>query len=133
MTLANAAQIGATQVALVTLDSLGIPDPKMIYLEGEEAADLWSVQARILGLPIVIWDWGYVERAWRTSLRAYCASPAISSEVYIETQTNENSDEFRQFRVSMRWPLDEGRNIDGTYRIPFRIQFFVLEDVTPAP
>jgi hypothetical protein len=74
---------------------------------------------RGVGLPVAIWHWGYLTRAQRDLLRAFCTG--ASATIFIETRTNDTVDVFDQFTTMMIWPLEE--NKDAGRRIDFVIEF----------
>ena len=119
MALANAYQIGTTLGALATLKSIGIPDPKSSYKPYADVIVLGNGANRGVGLPVAIWHWGYLTRAQRDLLRAFCTG--ASATIFIETRTNDTVDVFDQFTATMIWPADEMK--DAGRRIDFVIEF----------
>jgi hypothetical protein len=79
----------ATQAAgtggLVTLASIGIPNPHPVYKTGVNKVKLGNNTARVLGSPVVEWRWGFLAQAQRDILRTYCTGG--SATVYITTVT----------------------------------------------
>ena len=49
--------------ALVTLKSLGIPNPHPIYKTAVSMMSLGDNSARLLGAPVVTWHWGFLTAA----------------------------------------------------------------------
>jgi hypothetical protein len=118
--MTDAYKIGTSLVGMVTLDSLGIPDPKGIYRPYTEAVNLGDGTVRGAGYPTAEWQWGFLTQTQREALRDYCAG--ASASVYIETTTTENSDEYKDFLAVMIWPEEEERT-SAMRRLEFSVQF----------
>ncbi len=92
--------------ALATLASLGIPNPRPIYLPGVESIDLGNYGVRIMGAPYLTWTWGFLSQTNRDILRTYC--PGGSADVYITSITTENigsvPNAAQDFLSKMIWP-----------------------------
>lgn len=118
MTTLTAFAIGSTSTT-TTLATLGVPDPKSPFSfyadESQMASSKWVGR----GLPIITWRWGYLTQTQRNALRAYCTG--ISATVYIDTQENDNSDAYKRYKCTMKWPNDEER--EATKRVPFVLTF----------
>ena len=116
--------IGTTLGGLVTLKSLGVPDPKHYFKFGSRK-DTIKGSAADVGTPTITGHWGFVKQSWRDILRAYCTG--ASSEVYIITRCSDTTDEYRAYRAIMVWPEEEGK--DAFRRIDFDIQFRQMVEV----
>jgi hypothetical protein len=116
-------RIGTTSGGMVTLESLGIPDPKWDYQSYAQAVPLGSGLVRGLGGATARWRWAVLSQADRNSLRTYCTG--ASAAVYIETRTTEKissvSDQFDEFTANMTWT--ELEDIQGGRRVGFEIIF----------
>lgn len=77
-------QAGGTG-GLVTLASLGIVNPHPIWIPAVSKAKLGNNAARLLGLPQVVWSWGFIQGVQRDILKTYC--PGASADVFIITPT----------------------------------------------
>lgn len=119
-------KIGTTQAGLATLKSLGIPEPMPEYRPYSELLDLGNGERRGVGYPTVLWRWSILSQTQRDALRTYCTG--VSATVYIETRTNDNSNEFRQYETIMLWPGAEDR--DAGRALGFDLEFRIIEDVT---
>jgi hypothetical protein len=102
-----------------------VPNPKSPLQFYAEYATMASGKAVGRGLPIISWEWGYLELAQRDQLRVFCASPVMSAIVYIDSQSNDNADQFEKYKCVMKWPEREDR--DATRRVPFRLEFILCE------
>ena len=123
-------KIGDSVPSLVTLESLGIPDPVHEFKPYMSSKFLHSGGKRALGPPYTKWSWGYLENAAREALRTKMPNP--SGEIYITTPTNESGDAFADFLATYHWPDDEPRPKAGsTKRDRPEIEFFFMEEQTP--
>ena len=124
-------EIGATQEAMVTLSSLGVPPPQTSYSPGERSA-LGSGHQRDMGFPVVTWYWRKLEHALRDTLRnSYCSGP--SAEVAIKTSLNDNDDAYLELSCILHWPPGSEPKQHTTHdRLDFTLRFLVLEDITPS-
>jgi hypothetical protein len=113
-------RIGTTEAGMVTVQSLGIPDPKHIHHESSSRRNIISGHTKALGAPWCEWHWDFCKLEWRDALRAFCPAPAISATVYIETRIHEE-DEFDVFTAIMEWPEEEDK--DSGRRMDFNIKF----------
>ncbi len=104
----------ATRVRLASVESLGLPAPRGLFTPFTQAVTLGDGGVRGAGWKTAEWRWGFVTRAQRDALRAYC--PGASAEVYISTRTVDSSDAYGVFRARMLWPQQEepqaGRRLD---------------------
>ena len=112
-------KIGATSGGMVTLTSLGIPNPKGEFFKFSDIRLLGDGGARGVGAPRAVWRWGYLTRAQRDTLRTYCIG--ASSTAYIETRTLDTADVFDQYSATMIWPAEEERSAGR--RLGFEIEF----------
>ena len=115
--------------ALVTLKSLGIPNPHPIYNPGVGVVKLGDRSARTLGAPSLQWHWGFVTYAQRDTLRTYC--PGASAPVYIVSPTTEKvsgvSNAAQTYLCQMWWPAPLTPEDPQTgRRLQFVISFWQL-------
>ena len=115
-------KIGLTSGGMTDLKSLTvpIPYPKSSYRDGAGRLRLGNKQIKDVGLPVAVWDWGFLSQAQRDQLRTFCAG--ASATVYIQTRTNETADTFDTFSAIMEWPEGDGQ-LDFTRRVNFSVQF----------
>jgi hypothetical protein len=113
-------EIGTTSANMVTLASLGIPDPKGRFLPEAERVRLGNGKYKGLGSPVVIWEWGFLTQADRDALRTYCTGN--SATVYIETITNNSTNTYATYTGLMHWP-DGDENQDTYRRLGFSVEF----------
>ena len=110
---------------LVTLASLGIPNPHPIYRTGVQTVKLGDNSARVLGAPIVEWHWGFTQQSWRDTLRTYCTG--ASADVFIVTPTTENVSSVpnasQRFECQMIWPAPDKPEDPQTGR---RLEFALI-------
>lgn len=118
-------QVGTSLGGLVTLESLGIPDPKGFYMPGAEQRALVSGGVRNVGLPRVLWHWGFISQVTYDALREYFTEAC--DHLFIESRTTEHSDVFSHFEVLSAWPLEP--EIEYYRRISFDIKFNVLGEI----
>jgi hypothetical protein len=111
--------IGSTLGGMVTLASLGVPDPKSTWQPYSELVPLDSGKERGVGFPVATWQFGYLTRAQRNALRTFCTG--ASAAVYIQTRKADNDDAYDDYSAIMVWPLAEDR--DAGRRISFVIRF----------
>jgi hypothetical protein len=110
---------------LVTLKSLGIPNPHPIWKPGVQSIKLGDNSARTLGSPVVEWHWGFLQQAQRDMLRTYCTG--ASASVYIVTTTTENVSSVpnvsKTYLAQMIWPAPNTPEDPQTGR---RLEFMIL-------
>ena len=125
-------KIGSTQVGLTELSALTVPLPRpyATYQAHSEITDTVDGGAVGRGFPIVVWQFSGLTLDQRDQLRSFCSG--VSATVYIETQSNEDEDEFVQLECKMIWPLTENAPATGGRRETLAITFRVLQDVTPT-
>ncbi len=104
---------------MVTLASLGIPEPKHFYKYSGERRDTIDGGVKALGAPQAVWHWDFCRQAWRDALKVYC--PGSYAIVYIETRVHDNSDSYDVFTARMIWPEEEEK--DAFRRMDFDIEF----------
>lgn|SRR5574341_2194384 len=119
-------KIGTTLVGMVTLASLGIPNPHPIWRGGVTSVKLGDHSARILGLPVLDWEWGFLGQTQRDALRTYC--PGASAQVFIQTPTTENvasvPNASKPYQCQMIWPAPDNPEDPQTgRRLSFRVIF----------
>ncbi len=104
----------AARVRLTNVESLGLPPPRGLFTPFTQAVTLGDGSVRGAGWKAAEWKWGFVTRAQRDILRAYC--PGASAEVFISTRSVDSSDAYGVFRARMLWPQQEepqaGRRLD---------------------
>jgi len=115
-------KVGPSIVGLVTLESLGIPDPKGSYQPGTEQRPLVSGGVRNVGLPRLEWRWGILSQVAYDALRVYFTGAC--NQLFVESRTTEDRDEFVYFEVLSAWPLEI--EPEWFQRVDFRIKFAVL-------
>lgn len=114
--------IGTTLAGIVNIESLAsgnMPAPKAIWQPCAEYITLGDNSVAGIGLPIAIWQFGWLSRVQRDALRAYCTGP--SATVFIRTQGNDSADAYGNYSAVMIWPLEEER--DTTRRTNLNIIF----------
>lgn len=77
-------QIGSAQETMVTLESLGIRNPKESYLDGS-LIQLGNKHLKVATLPTADWFWSFMYIEKTELLRVYCPLPNFSSNVFIKT------------------------------------------------
>lgn len=60
---------------------------------------------RYIGLPVVVWHWGFITAAMRDALKAFC--PEKSAEVAIRTLKPDGN--YADYTCIMIWPQRENR------------------------
>ena len=115
-------KIGATELGMVTLSSLGIVNPLGGFQEHSQNVDRADALVSGLGWSTEKWAWLFLSMAHRTILKGYC--PSKSAEVYIRTIKAGNT--YASYRVSMIWQEETIRN--GKV-LDFSIQFRLLEEL----
>lgn len=126
------ATFAAGTAGLATLKSLGVHNPNPIWRAGVTSVKLGDNSARILGAPVVEWEWGFVDQAERDVLRTYC--PGASAAVYIWTPTTEKisgvSNAAQRYLAQMIWPApDKPETPQAGRRAQFVIVFRQLVGV----
>lgn len=119
-------KIGTTLMGMVTLASLGIPDPHPIYGTGVQSIKLGNNAARTIGRPVLIWSWGFVSQSQRDTLRAYI--PNASAELYIRSVTTEQiaavPNAAQDFLCQAWWPApNQPEDPQTGRRLEFSITF----------
>ncbi len=115
----SGASFTISALAAGNLQTLGLTAPKSPFKPATMSIDLGNGTARNMGRPNTIWRWGFVTRAQRTILRAFCTGK--SARVYICTMVNDSSDQYVTYDAVMLWPDEEQR--DTGRRLNFEIQF----------
>jgi hypothetical protein len=91
---------------LVTLRSLKVSNPRPIYQSGVSVVRLGDNSARLMGSPVLTWQWGFISQAERDILRAYCTG--ASARVYITSPTIDKvsgvSNAAKTYDAQMIWP-----------------------------
>jgi hypothetical protein len=100
--------------------------PKGSFQPYAEALNLGNSRLRGGGLPTDTWHWGFMPKASRESLRAYCTG--ASAEVFMRTRVIDGTaadgeDKFQTFDAIMLWPLNESADRPLGTRVPFSIQW----------
>lgn len=114
-------------------DFAGIPWPKGLYSPFSQPIDLGDGGLRGGGWPLAEWQWKFLTRPHRQSLRGYLpiTYPSIgtaSGQVRFRTSVNEQNDVFVTFLGQMIWPYPEQR--DAQRRVPFVVKFRALVDLS---
>ena len=108
-----------------------VPPPKALPPKWPTEIPLPSGQVRRMGFPTQIWHFGYLERAQRDQLRAFCTGK--SAQVYIASELFEEETEHaarsRIFRAVMIWP----RGRPGRERGQGLLLPFVLKEQVELP
>lgn len=95
---------------------LGLPAPHGLWTPYTQPVVLGDGMVRGAGWMTAEWKWGFITRAQRQILRAFCPAPNASAIVYIKTRTVENSDAYVTYYANMIWPQQEepqaGRRLD---------------------
>lgn len=111
--------------ALVTLASLGVPNPHPIWNPSVSRAKLGDNSGRLLGAPTVKWDWGFVKQDPRDALRIFC--PGGTAQVIIVSPTTETvatvPNAAGRFLCQMWWPAPDMPEDPNAGR---RLQFVIL-------
>lgn len=101
---------------------LGLAAPKSTFRPYSQAQKLGDATIRGGGWPLAEWQWGFMRRANRDSLRAFCTG--ASRQVIIRTRQNDSADAYANYRAVMVWPEEEKR--DAGRRIEFVVKFQAL-------
>jgi hypothetical protein len=119
------ATLAAGVGGLVTLRSLGIPNPHPIWKPGVASIDLGDNSARIMGAPAVGWGWGFISQSARDALRTFCTG--ASAPVIIVTPTTETvstvPNASARYSCQMIWPAP---NTPENPQAGRRLEFLVL-------
>lgn len=120
----TAIAVAGARVRLVNVETLGVPAPRTRFIAYSTPITLGDGSTRGAGWRQVEWRWGYISRAGRVALRAYCAG--ASAAVYIKTQTNEDTttDTYGIYSAQMLWPQSEDKSAGR--RLDFALQFRAL-------
>jgi hypothetical protein len=109
-------------VRLLNVESdLGLPAPHGIWTPYTQPTVLGNGLVRGAGWRTAEWKWGFVTRAQRQILRAFCPAPAASANVYIKTRTVENSDAYVVYNANLVWPQQE--EPQAGRRLEFSLKF----------
>jgi hypothetical protein len=108
-----------TYTPMVNLETLGLRPPKSSFLPWLESVDLGNGRARGAGRPKALWTWGFITRAHRDILRAFCTGK--SAAVFIRTRKNDTADAYATYSAIMLWP--DGEERDAGRRISFSVEF----------
>lgn len=119
-------RIGTTLESMVTFETLlgRDKDPKPTFHPFAVVRQMASGMSKGRGNPIASWNFGFLRQSERDSLASVITPP--SSVVFIETQTNDNEDEFLIYQAIAHWPEDEGERKAATRRLNFVIRFTQL-------
>jgi hypothetical protein len=121
-------EIGSTLVGLENVEILDVPlpPPTWSYKPYQQVVVLGSQGARGIGYPSATWSWASLTDEQRDQLRELCAG--ASSTVFIRTRTNENTNEYKEFRAVMNWPTEEVS--DSYSKTDFSVLFTGLVEQT---
>lgn len=113
-------KIGTTQPGLVTLKSLGIPDPLPSY-EKYSQYELGGDGLEVgRGWGLAVWKWGFLTMTQRAALRVYIAN--VSTNLVIRMPDDSKTD--HDFTAQAFWPKRETRS--GNKTIDFQLEFHLL-------
>lgn len=100
-------EIGATEVGMTALASLGTPVeyPKGEYEPYARYARLGDGLLRGFGLPVARWTFPLLTSEERDMLKTFCSG--ASATVFISTKLNDNT--YDDFSATMMWPSEEHR------------------------
>jgi hypothetical protein len=107
MTPPSKFQIGTTLGGMVDLSTIvaryqPFQSPQLYY----DQIELGDKTERGIGFPTTKWHWDILPESARTTLKTtYCADPAISAVVYINTP--DNSGAWHSYQAVLKWPLPE--------------------------
>ncbi len=117
-------KIGATEVGMVTLDSLNIHAPQnspKYFSKGLDKADSMVQGA---GWALETWAWAGMTTAQRNVLKSYCAGK--SAEVFIRTLTPDNA--YVDYRAVMIWD-EKGAVQKSNIIYNLTIEFRLIEEL----
>ncbi len=114
--------IGISETGLVTLESLGIPDPMPDFIEHSQYLDAGDAHVFGMGFTLETWAWSFLEMAQRNTLKTYCAG--TSSGVYIRTLKRDKT--YANYKAIMIWKK-ETRRYDMVF--DFSINFRLIEEL----
>jgi hypothetical protein len=106
--------IGTSTGAMVNVETLAggtFPPPKSTFRPYSMPLDLGDGSVRGGGWAEAEWRWGFLTRAQRDAIRAYCTQ--ASAAVYIYTRTNDNTDAYATYQAAMIWPQAEEKESKG--------------------
>ena len=110
---------------LVTLASLGVPNPHPVWIPSVSRAKLGDNSARLLGAQTVTWQWGFASQVARDALRAYCTG--ASASVFIISPTTETistvPNASQRYQATMIWPAPDTPEDPAAGR---RLQFNII-------
>lgn len=123
--------IGTTYGGLTNVESLTtkapLMAPKPMYMAYSTSVQLGNGGRRGLGLPVIIWDFGYIYTDMLTALRVIC--PGAYADVYIRSRLESgnptSSAAYTYYQATMIWPeLDSYQYVGGKgiYQ-PFQLRF----------
>jgi hypothetical protein len=123
----NTFKIGTSQVGLVTLQSLGVPEPLSGYQPYSQEFDQADALVSGQGWATDTWRWAFLTLTQLSALRAYCSGK--SAEVYIQTLVDGKT--AGEFRAALIWPAKETRA--GSKALDVALEFRLLEALEPLP
>ena len=121
----TASGLSAARVRLANLETaLGLPAPHGLFTAYSQPIGLGNGLVRGAGWQTAEWQWGFISRAHRDLLRAYC--PGASASVYIKTRTNDSADAFAIYAAKMLWPQQEDPQAGRRLEFSLKFQGLVL-------
>lgn len=123
----NTFKIGLSQAGMVTLASLGIPEPLSGYQPYSQDFDQADAMVSGIGWATDTWRWAFLTLAQISSLRLFC--PGKSAQVYIQTLTDGKI--ARQFSAILVWPKKETRTAGKSLDV--LLEFRLLDELEPLP
>ena len=120
-TPATQCRIGTSVAGSVTLQSLGIPEPKTDFFPFTEYEEIANGKRKGIGSAHGSWSWGFLEQAQRNTLRGYIANP--SDTVFIATKKRDSSDAFNYYEVEAYWPEEPREPASVNKRLNFVLEF----------
>lgn len=108
-----------TITAVYNLEQLQITPPKSAFKPWVESKDLGNGTARGMGRPMATWQWGFISRSQRDTLKTFCLGK--SARVFIVTRQNDSSDIYTNYDAVLLWPDEEDKTAGR--RLNFALQF----------
>ncbi|MBI9042930.1 MAG: hypothetical protein JEZ06_00505 [Anaerolineaceae bacterium] len=119
-------EIGATEVGMVNIESLGVPlpVPRATYSPGKTRVDLPDGSVRWLGWVRAEWFFPILTDAQRDQLKGFCTGE--SADVFINTLIKNQGTVFDAFSGVMVWPEREERKAGLVKGLKIRFQKLVV-------
>ncbi len=123
----NTFKIGLSQIGMVTLASLGIPEPLSGYQPYSQDFDQADAMVSGIGWATDTWRWAFLTLAQISALRTFC--PGKSARVYIQTLSDGKI--AREYLAILIWPKKETRTAGKALDVS--LEFRLLEELEPLP